>query len=185
VTFRPKYVPFDEAKRQVAERLGLPPKAYNPIIAALGEGALLPEVRRKGAWIKLKAGDWDEMSIWYPSPYVFPSDPPEDWQTRHTDIRIECATLDEFWPDSSRSELPKTKGGRPPAADWAAIEEALEREIDAVGLPDKSAEPGWRNNADVVRWIEPLLGDAEPGRTALKQNTTDMLNRIRAKKVGN
>ena len=32
---------------------------------------------------------------------------------------------------------PRRRGGRPPAADWSELEEALNREIDEVGLPHK------------------------------------------------
>jgi hypothetical protein len=74
-------------------------------------------------------------------------------------------------------------GGRPPAADWPALEEALEREIGCVGFPAKQGAPGWRTLADVVRWIEPLLGNDEPGKTALKQNVKKMLDRIRLGKL--
>jgi hypothetical protein len=77
------------------------------------------------------------------------------------------------------------RGRRPPAADWDALEVALEREIDAVGFPSKDAPPGWQSNADVVRWLEPYLGDYEPGKTALKDNAKRMLKNIRAKKAGN
>jgi hypothetical protein len=87
----------------------------------------------------------------------------------------------------SRVETPQAErgGGRPPAADWDALEVALEREIDAVGFPSKDGPPGWQFNADVVRWLEPLLGAYEPGKTALKDNAKRMVENIRAKKAGN
>jgi hypothetical protein len=87
----------------------------------------------------------------------------------------------------SRVETPQAKDRvrRPPAADWDALEVALEREIDAVGFPSKYGPPGWQSNADVVRWLEPYLGDYEPGKTALKDNVKRMLKNIRAKKAGN
>jgi len=74
-------------------------------------------------------------------------------------------------------------GGAPPAADWSA--QALRREIKAVGFPNRNAEPGWRTQADVIRWLEPLLGDAEPGITALKTNVKAMLDRIGKEMAGN
>jgi hypothetical protein len=77
------------------------------------------------------------------------------------------------------------RSGRPPAADWPALEEALEREIDAVGFPERNGEPGWSRIADVLRWLELRTGKDNPGKTALKENAKKMLDRIRAKKVGN
>ena len=109
-------------------------------------------------------------------------------------IRPEALALfakqrDLAMPDWLRSQVgapqAEGRGGRPPAADWAALEEALEREIDAVGFPRRDGPPDWRSNADVVRWLEPRLGDYEPGKTALKDNAKKMVDRIRAKKAGN
>jgi hypothetical protein len=76
-------------------------------------------------------------------------------------------------------------GGRPPAADWGEIEKALEREIKTVGFPDRSGAPGWRFQADVIKFIEPLLGEDEPGKTALKENVKAMLDRIKSRMAGN
>jgi hypothetical protein len=83
-----------------------------------------------------------------------------------------------------RAGTPRGRGGRPPAADWPAIEEALEHEIAAVGFPHENAEEGWRTNADVVKWVEARLGESEPGKTALKDNVGKMLVRIRARGAG-
>ena len=80
------------------------------------------------------------------------------------------------WPLAPPKRHP---GGAPQAADWPAIEEALSREIESVGFPDRNAEPGWRTQADVIRWVEERTGNAEPGRTALKDNVSKMLRRIR------
>jgi hypothetical protein len=75
--------------------------------------------------------------------------------------------------------LAAKKMGRPIAADWPAIKEKLKAEIEAVGFPDKNGAPGWRTKADVVRFIYPLLGDDEPGRTSLSTNATRMLAELR------
>jgi len=83
-----------------------------------------------------------------------------------------------------RAGTPQGKGGRPPAADWPAIEEELEREIAAVGFPHRNAEEGWRTIADVVKWIEPRLGKSEPSKTALKENVSKMIEPIRARRAG-
>jgi hypothetical protein len=61
------------------------------------------------------------------------------------------------------------KGGRPFAADWPAIEEALEREINLVGFPNKGAGEGWRTAADVAQWVRGHLDDASPGPTAERE----------------
>jgi hypothetical protein len=65
----------------------------------------------------------------------------------------------------------------------ASLEEELAREIEAVGFPNENAEDGWRTVADVVRWVEARVGEWEPGKTALKDNVTKMLERIRAARV--
>ncbi len=80
---------------------------------------------------------------------------------------------------------PRAKGGRPGAADWSALEEALCREIETVGLPERGGEPGWQTTADVIRWMEPKCGEYEPGKTALKENVSAMLGRARARLAGN
>ncbi|WP_038381116.1 hypothetical protein [Bradyrhizobium elkanii] len=86
---------------------------------------------------------------------------------------------------NSAAERREKLGGAPFAADWPALKQALKTEIQAVGFPSKQAEEGWRSQADVVRWIEERLGDAEPGRTALKDNVKRMLEEIRAEMAGN
>jgi hypothetical protein len=73
--------------------------------------------------------------------------------------------------------VPKRKGGRPPAADWVALEVALNEEIDLVGLPRRDGVPGWRTIADAVKWIEKRTGDDNPGKTALKENVGAMIRR--------
>ncbi len=83
---------------------------------------------------------------------------------------------------ASKAALAVRRAGAPTAADWAELEVALEREIEKVGPPHKGAEKGWRTKADVARWIVVRTGDDEPGPSALKENVTKMLNRIRAKR---
>jgi len=45
------------------------------------------------------------------------------------------------------------KGGRPPAADWEALKDALVEEIKTQGYPDRQNLPGWRGTKDVADWI--------------------------------
>ncbi|MGD0183778.1 MAG: hypothetical protein ABSC25_00845 [Roseiarcus sp.] len=85
-----------------------------------------------------------------------------------------------WWTDGEAGT--KNKGGAPPAADWSAIQDSLEVEIDLVGFPRRDGSPGWRFKADVIRWVEKLTGDDEPGKTALKDNVSRMLDNIRQKK---
>ena len=75
----------------------------------------------------------------------------------------------------------KPKGGRPPAADWFAIEEAFNKEVDLLGLPRKDAEPGWRTAAE---WLREHLDDAEPSKTAVNEHARKMLQR-RMERDGN
>jgi hypothetical protein len=81
--------------------------------------------------------------------------------------------------DSVDKKSPKKAFGRPFAADWLAIRERVKDEIKLVGFPDKKGTPGWRSQADVVRFIEELTGDDNPGKTALKENAKKMLADIR------
>jgi hypothetical protein len=74
--------------------------------------------------------------------------------------------------------------GRPVAADWSEIKKALKVEIEAVGFPRKKGAPEWRSQADVIRFIEKLTGDDEPGKTALKENAKKMLAEISAEMAG-
>jgi hypothetical protein len=80
---------------------------------------------------------------------------------------------------------PKRKGGRPPAADWSAIEVAVNEEIDAVGLPSADGVPGWRTITDVIKWVEERTGQDTPGKTALKENVGAMIRRATVRKAGN
>jgi hypothetical protein len=103
-------------------------------------------------------------------------------------IRFHAAQILARWPAKTCPvdlTAQRKGGGRPPAADWTAIEEALEREIREVGFPGPEHEPGWRTQADVVRWVEQICGNAEPGKTTLKDNTKSMLERIKVKTAGN
>src|SRR5262249_11351205 len=46
------------------------------------------------------------------------------------------------------------KGGRPPAVDWEPLEDALVKEIEILGFPERRNPPGWRGTKDVADWIE-------------------------------
>jgi hypothetical protein len=103
-------------------------------------------------------------------------------KTRHLLPTSLCKFL-EGTPSQARPvRRPRGKGGRPPAADWSAIQESLWRELDQVGLPRKDGPLDWRSMADVERYVEKLTGADEPGRTALKDNTKKMVENWRKKK---
>jgi len=113
VTFRPKYVPYDEARRLVAERLSLAPDAYNPLFAALEQGDIELEICRKGKWATLGAGE--HLSIWRPNPYI--QTKPKDGQVLPSDVRIESAKIDKLWPVDENLGS-RNPGGRPQKWDW-------------------------------------------------------------------
>jgi hypothetical protein len=70
----------------------------------------------------------------------------------------------------------RPNGGRPQVADWCALEEAFNKEVDLFGLPHKGAEPGWRTAGE---WLRENLGDAEPGKTTVNEHAREMLQRRR------
>jgi hypothetical protein len=77
-------------------------------------------------------------------------------------------------PGDEASSRPN--GGRPQAADWYALEEAFNKEVDLFGLPHKGAEPGWRTAGE---WLRENLGDAEPSKTTVNEHAREMLQRRR------
>jgi hypothetical protein len=98
------------------------------------------------------------------------------------DVRVPIADVLKEFPE--KRSAPKV-GGRPPAADWPAIEEALNEEIDAAGLPRRDGVPGWRTTADIVKWVAARTDGDEPGKSALKDNVAKMLKRAEERKAGN
>jgi hypothetical protein len=92
-------------------------------------------------------------------------------ETRWRSLRFEAAQIVARWPTNKSESNKIAKGGRPPAADWAALKDTLRREIEQVGFPSRDHEPEWRTQADVERWIAARTGEYEPGKTALRDNT--------------
>jgi hypothetical protein len=110
------------------------------------------------------------------------------YEPRWRSLRFDASQIVAGWPDGlpEQSAKPKGNGGRPPSADWSAHEEAYNREVDDVGLPTKDGVPGWRSQSDVIRWLEPRLGDDEnPGKTALKERVGGMMRRAEQRLAGN
>ena len=111
-----------------------------------------------------------------------------DYEPRWRSLRFDASQIVAGWPSGhpDRKVKPKGKRGRPPSADWSAYEEAYNREVDTVGLPTKDGVPGWRSQSDVIRWLEPKLGDDEnPGKTALKERVGEMMRRAEQRLAGN
>jgi hypothetical protein len=158
--------------------------AYDELVAAVRIGTLklIGRPRRtKGKMEILDAlacaqvvfRDADEPFATYPESDDF------SWDN----LRFDPKEILARWPFDPPVNNNKAAGGRPPAADWRALEEALSREIAEVGFPNRDGEPGWQKPADVIRWVEERTGDYEPGKTALKTNVKAMLDRIRQANV--
>ena len=106
-------------------------------------------------------------------------------ETRWRSLRFDAAQITTRWPANRSKSGETSRNGRPPAADWAAYEDEVNREIDAVGLPRKDGVPGWRGLTDVIKFVEKKLQDDEtPGKTALKENVGAMLRRRRRREAG-
>jgi hypothetical protein len=106
-------------------------------------------------------------------------------ETRWKSLRFDAAQITTRWPANRPESRETARNGRPPAADWAAYEDEVNREIDAVGLPRKNGVPGWRGLSDVINFVEKKLQDDEtPGKTALKENVGAMLRRRREREAG-
>ncbi|MCV0395921.1 MAG: hypothetical protein K5872_06655 [Rhizobiaceae bacterium] len=71
-------------------------------------------------------------------------------------VRVPTAFVLEHW-SADHVGAGNNKGGAPAKADWPAIEEAFQREVQERGLPDALNEHGWQRQADVERWIADIL----------------------------
>jgi hypothetical protein len=89
---------------------------------------------------------------------------------------------DECSDSNTQPSKPPNKGGRPPAADWEALKDALAEEIKSSGFPDRKNPPGWRSTKDVADWVETKLGkEAEHvARRTIEDNVRKMINELRA-----
>ena len=102
MTFAPRYIPYREAARIVAERCGLKEGRFNPLDAALSESLILPEVivrERPGQWRQIKPGEWDRLEIIrdaYPNPNKGFSVVEGD-----DHVRVLMAEIDRLWPPAT------------------------------------------------------------------------------------
>jgi hypothetical protein len=86
-----------------------------------------------------------------------------------------------IWP-AAAPEPVMTKSTRQ-AADWNAIRQALEEEIETVGFPNEDAEPGWRNLADLEKWVTSKCGPNPPAESTIRENAKKMLAKIAGRKA--
>jgi hypothetical protein len=73
------------------------------------------------------------------------------------------------------------KGGRPAAADWEAVEEAIRIKIKECGFPEQGNR-GWGIQADVERFATDVL-DARSdnvGETAIRTHVREILQKLRS-----
>ena len=99
--FVPKYVPYREALRIVAERAGLKEGQLNPLESAYTEGAVVAEVDRHntGKWKQFPASSWATAKI-----YTGPGRPPVDPDSKSSryqfgldQVRFLMADIDNLW----------------------------------------------------------------------------------------
>jgi hypothetical protein len=83
-----------------------------------------------------------------------------------------------------RDPVAPSKGGAPPKADWAALKEAFQREVDVRGFPEPLNVDGWQRQADVERWIAYHLAkeQIEVSETTLKTHARRFLQGARGQK---
>jgi hypothetical protein len=130
-----------------------------------------------------RAIDWGDFSI----------EAPATWRRIRAKVPIEASTqLLRFLMGSDQASgsadaaLKKNTGGRPPAADWNAIRDALQLEIQRRGLPDQENERGWQTQADVESWVAGALADRREnaGEATIRRHVRAMLDAISAETGG-
>jgi hypothetical protein len=89
------------------------------------------------------------------------------------DLGRECTTV-------KIADTPKNKGGAPTVVDWPPIRARLKDRIREDGFPYRDGEPGWRYQADVIRFIEDLTRDVHPVWSTLKGHARLWLKEIRS-----
>jgi hypothetical protein len=105
MTFAPKYVPYREALRIVAERVGLKEGRANPLDLALAEDAILYEfcdAYRRG-WKQAAPGCWNYPDFIYRGPPE--ARPPlEEGGGGHSladEVRFSMIELNRLWPSAT------------------------------------------------------------------------------------
>jgi hypothetical protein len=75
---------------------------------------------------------------------------------------------------------PSNKGGRPPAADWEALKDALAEEIKITGHPGPQNPPGWRGTKEVADWAAAKLRQEDVSRRTIEDNVRRILRELKA-----
>ena len=72
------------------------------------------------------------------------------------------------------------KGGRPPAADWEALEARLVEEIKIHGYPERGNPPGWRGTKDAAELAEATLRkeSGNVSRRTIEDNVRKILRKL-------
>jgi len=74
----------------------------------------------------------------------------------------------------------RNKGGRPPAADWEALEARLAEEIKIHGYPERGNPPGWRGTKDAADLAEATLRkeSGNVSRRTIEDNVRNILRKL-------
>jgi hypothetical protein len=179
MTFVPKYVPYREALRIVAERVGLKEGEFNPLDAALSESRILPEVivhGRPGQWRQVKPGEWDRLEIIRNMAWANPN---RGYSVVQGDDHVRILTTDlDLWPPPA-SAVTESVAVAADDDDYAFIRMQIEAVRHFKGKTVKKAE--------LVRYF--LDKKSLPDGTPITQNLADMLATLsrspRAMKGGN
>jgi len=155
-TFAPKYVPYREAARIVAERVGgLKAGQINPLELACRDGAILPEVcdvwRRN--WRQVQPGSWDRMDF-YRGPAEARPPLDEGWgggiSLEADEARILMKEIDRLWPPEDASGGGADSSHSAKRARRLTPTEVIAREE----FPPDGEPPAIMSTADALRRLE-------------------------------
>jgi hypothetical protein len=104
---------------------------------------------------------------------------PNHWLWR--DVYIDRSSLEGWLAKFLSGQEPAGRRGKPPKADWSAIEEAFRREVAERGMPDETNVDGWQRQADVERWLGDILirERVEVSESTLRRHAKGFLSRAR------
>ena len=159
--FESKYVDLTEATRLIRARAALPADSFNPLVAALEEGSIVPERFSDGRWSVIENDFFDTAKIMWPHPYTSRTKN-SDADYYPSELRVLRSDVDKLWPEaqSQNGDNLISKGGRPPG-DWdrAFIEATCFLLVH--GVP--------RTQTEFIAAIQLRLGDDAPGDTQMKE----------------
>ena len=124
---------------------------------------------------------------------------PRTWLVAHADGHIARGTIKPYpfaphdlvlliadeSPGASPTRSAAKKGGRPPSADWEALEEALKHEIAERGLPDPLNVDGWQRQSDVESWLALCLQREgnDVADSTIRDHARDMLSKLKGENL--